>query len=60
MQQIISFAVFLIFFSSVYFTPYRYTPKKLSSAFEVGTPPGSHRGSHCTEATGREFKGVRL
>jgi len=35
MQQIISFAVFLIFFSSVYFTPYRYTPKKLGSAFEV-------------------------
>jgi len=35
MQQVISFIVFLIFFSSVYFTPYRYMPKKLNSTFEI-------------------------
>merc|ERR1719382_1601142 len=35
MQQVISFVVFMIFFASVYFTPYRYTPKKLGSGFEV-------------------------
>lgn len=35
MQQIISFIVFIIFFSSVYFTPYRYIPRKLNSTFEI-------------------------
>merc|ERR550532_2588971 len=34
-QQVISFVVFLVFFGAVYFTPYRYTPKKLNSGFEV-------------------------
>jgi len=35
MQQVISFVVFCIFFASVYFTPYKYTPKKLETWFEV-------------------------
>jgi drug/metabolite transporter (DMT)-like permease len=35
MQQVISFVVFCIFFASLYFTPYRYTPKRLNSWFEV-------------------------
>jgi len=35
MQQVISFVVFCIFFAAVYYTPYRYTPKQLNSAFEV-------------------------
>jgi len=35
MQQVISFIVFMIFFSVAYFTPYRYMPKKLNSWFEV-------------------------
>jgi len=32
---VISFIVFWFFFASAYFTPYRYTPKKLNSWFEV-------------------------
>merc|ERR1740120_220853 len=35
MQQVISFVVFMIYFCAVYFTPYRYTPKKLNTLFEV-------------------------
>mmetsp|Transcript_60778 Transcript_60778/g.199032 ORF Transcript_60778/g.199032 Transcript_60778/m.199032 type:complete len:442 (-) Transcript_60778:16-1341(-) len=35
MQQVISFFVFMLFFSAVYFTPYRYVPKRLESWFEV-------------------------
>eukprot|EP00449_Zooxanthella_nutricula_P036033 CAMPEP_0198615480 /NCGR_PEP_ID=MMETSP1462-20131121/159412_1 /TAXON_ID=1333877 /ORGANISM="Brandtodinium nutriculum, Strain RCC3387" /LENGTH=472 /DNA_ID=CAMNT_0044347279 /DNA_START=70 /DNA_END=1486 /DNA_ORIENTATION=+ len=35
MQQVISFVIFWIFFSGAYFTPYRYTPKKLTGMFEV-------------------------
>lgn len=35
MQQVISFAVFVIGFAAVYFTPYRYVPKALNSKFEV-------------------------
>merc|ERR1719510_1827176 len=35
MQQVISFAVFMVFFAGAWFTPYRYTPKKLNSVFEV-------------------------
>eukprot|EP00405_Crypthecodinium_cohnii_P016391 CAMPEP_0206445764 /NCGR_PEP_ID=MMETSP0324_2-20121206/15714_1 /ASSEMBLY_ACC=CAM_ASM_000836 /TAXON_ID=2866 /ORGANISM="Crypthecodinium cohnii, Strain Seligo" /LENGTH=483 /DNA_ID=CAMNT_0053914065 /DNA_START=122 /DNA_END=1573 /DNA_ORIENTATION=+ len=35
MQQVISFIVFVVFFLVVYWTPYRYTPKKLNSGFEV-------------------------
>merc|ERR550532_1855442 len=34
-QQVISFFVFMVFFAAVYFTPYRHTPKKLNSRFEV-------------------------
>jgi len=34
-QQVISFVVFMIFFVAVYFTPYRYVPKKLNTWFEV-------------------------
>jgi len=34
-QQVVSFIIFIIFFCSVYFTPYRYVPKKLTSCFEV-------------------------
>jgi len=32
---VISFIVFCLFFAAAYFTPYRYTPKKLNSTFEV-------------------------
>merc|ERR1719336_780757 len=35
LQQVISFAVFIICFAAAYFTPHRYTPKTLSSKFEV-------------------------
>eukprot|EP00928_Gymnodinium_smaydae_P047113 TRINITY_DN31428_c0_g1_i1.p1 TRINITY_DN31428_c0_g1~~TRINITY_DN31428_c0_g1_i1.p1 ORF type:complete len:453 (+),score=60.67 TRINITY_DN31428_c0_g1_i1:35-1360(+) len=35
MQQVVSFIVFWIFFSAVYFTPYRYVPKRLNNWFEV-------------------------
>jgi drug/metabolite transporter (DMT)-like permease len=35
MQQVVSFIVFCVYFSAVYFTPYRYTPKKLNTKFEV-------------------------
>jgi len=35
MQQVISFVVFMIFFSAVYYTPYRYTPKRLESTFDI-------------------------
>uniref|UniRef100_A0A7S2IGQ5 Sugar phosphate transporter domain-containing protein n=1 Tax=Zooxanthella nutricula TaxID=1333877 RepID=A0A7S2IGQ5_9DINO len=35
MQQVISFVVFMLFFTGAWFTPYRYTPKKLNSTFEV-------------------------
>jgi len=35
MQQIISFFCFLVLFACLYFTPYRITPKKISSGFEV-------------------------
>jgi len=35
MQQIVSFVVFCLYFAAVYFTPYKYTPKKLNSKFEV-------------------------
>jgi hypothetical protein len=35
LQQVISFAVFLILFGVAYFTPYRYVPKALNSKFEV-------------------------
>merc|ERR1740122_133949 len=35
MQQMVSFVVFMIYFGAVYFTPYRYTPKKLNTLFEV-------------------------
>jgi len=34
-QQVISFIIFMTFFSVAWFTPYRYTPKKLNSKFEV-------------------------
>merc|ERR550532_2522576 len=34
-QQVVSFVVFMIFFSVAWFTPYRYVPKKLSTRFEV-------------------------
>jgi len=36
MQQVISFIVFCIFFSCLYFTRYRYMPKRLKDLFEVG------------------------
>mmetsp|Transcript_40189 Transcript_40189/g.129065 ORF Transcript_40189/g.129065 Transcript_40189/m.129065 type:complete len:467 (-) Transcript_40189:183-1583(-) len=35
MQQVISFIVFSLFFVGAWFTPYRYTPKKLNTMFEV-------------------------
>merc|ERR1719210_2956094 len=35
LQQIVSFLMFMVFFAATYFTPYRYTPKKLNSRFEV-------------------------
>jgi len=34
-QQVISFVIFMVFFGAAYFTPYRYTPKKLNTMFEV-------------------------
>jgi len=34
-QQVISFIVFMIFFASVYFTPYKYMPKPLNTRFEI-------------------------
>jgi len=34
MQQMVSFVVFVIWFCAVYWTPYRYTPKKLNTPFE--------------------------
>merc|ERR1719384_2584684 len=34
LQQVISFALFVLFFIAVYATPWRYTPKKLESKFE--------------------------
>merc|ERR1712151_145451 len=37
MQQMVSFVVFCIYFGAVYFTPYRYMPKKLKDKFEVFT-----------------------
>mmetsp|Transcript_1101 Transcript_1101/g.3865 ORF Transcript_1101/g.3865 Transcript_1101/m.3865 type:complete len:477 (+) Transcript_1101:106-1536(+) len=36
MQQVISFIVFICVFMGTYYTPYRYTPKKLNSNFEIG------------------------
>jgi len=35
LQQVISFAVFIVYFACVYFTPYKYVPKQLNSKFEV-------------------------
>jgi len=35
LQQVVSFIVFGIFFLSVYFTSYKYTPKPITSAFQV-------------------------
>merc|ERR550525_2002027 len=35
LQQVISFAVFILYFGAVYFTPYKYVPKQLNSKFEV-------------------------
>jgi len=35
LQQVVSFLVFMVFFACSYFTPYRYTPKKLNTGFEV-------------------------
>jgi len=35
MQQMVSFVVFCMYFGAVYFTPYRYMPKKLNTAFEI-------------------------
>mmetsp|Transcript_56130 Transcript_56130/g.142250 ORF Transcript_56130/g.142250 Transcript_56130/m.142250 type:complete len:503 (+) Transcript_56130:97-1605(+) len=35
MQQVISFVAFIIFFIGVYWTPYKYTPKKLDTTFEI-------------------------
>jgi len=34
LQQGVSFVLFLVYFTSVYFTPYRYTPKHLKTNFE--------------------------
>jgi len=35
LQQVVSFIIFIIFFSLAYFTPYKYTPKQLNTRFEV-------------------------
>merc|ERR1712003_60828 len=35
LQQVISFAVFMVCFVAAYLTPYRYTPKRLDSKFEM-------------------------
>merc|ERR1719433_689735 len=35
MQQVISFILFIILFTSLYFTPYRIVPKTISTKFEV-------------------------
>merc|ERR1719464_2188911 len=34
LQQVISFAAFVILFAALYFTPWKYMPKKLNSKFE--------------------------
>merc|ERR1719433_2265840 len=35
MQQVISFLLFLVLFASLYFTPYKIVPKKITTKFEV-------------------------
>merc|ERR1719464_1714013 len=34
-QQVISFCIFMTYFCAAWYTPYRYTPKKLNTNFEV-------------------------
>jgi len=34
-QQVISFIIFMTYFCAAWYTPYRYTPKKLNTNFEV-------------------------